>query len=90
MGLGKKDIIKDISSKTHFSYMTSHALFNSFIEYIKSHPTKKIKISSFGSFSLKTTKPRIGRNPKTMETYPIPKKTRVSFQASKKVKDIIN
>ena len=90
MGLGKKDISKNISSKTHFSLITSQNFLDSFIEIVKLNLYKNIKLSNFGSFSSKTSKKRLGRNPRTMETYPIPKRNRISFQASKKVKNIIN
>ncbi|MEY2972335.1 MAG: hypothetical protein RI886_112 [Pseudomonadota bacterium] len=51
---------------------------------------KKVKIPGFGSFEIKHTKPRIGRNPKTKEEFPIPSLKKVKFSLSKKAKQLIN
>ena len=51
---------------------------------------KKIKISKFGTFSIRTKKSRIGRNPKTKEQKTISKRDVVLFKASKEFKDLIN
>jgi nucleoid DNA-binding protein len=51
---------------------------------------KKVKSPGFGSFEIKHTKPRIGRNPKTKEEFPIPSLKKVKFSLSKKAKQLIN
>ena len=51
---------------------------------------KKIKITNFGSFSLKHKKSRIGRNPKTLEKKIISERNVISFKASKELKNYIN
>ncbi len=51
---------------------------------------RKVKIPAFGSFEVKYTKPRIGRNPKTKEEFPIPSLKKVKFTLSKKAKKLIN
>ena len=49
-----------------------------------------VKISSFGSFSVKEKKARIGRNPKTGVEVPISPRKVLVFRASHVLKDRIN
>ena len=51
---------------------------------------KKIKISGFGNFEVKTRGRRIGRNPKTGEETVIEPRTVVVFRPSQIFKDEIN
>jgi len=60
-------------------------------ETIKSSLKKKedVAISGFGTFRVKQTKARTGRNPKTGETIQIPAKRKVAFRASKELKSLV-
>ena len=49
-----------------------------------------VKISSFGTFSVREKKMRMGRNPKTGEEVPITPRRVISFRASNVLKDQIN
>jgi integration host factor subunit alpha len=51
---------------------------------------KKLKISKFGTFSIRQKKSRIGRNPKTKETKMISSRQVVLFKPSKEFKELIN
>ena len=51
---------------------------------------KKLKISNFGTFSVKSKKSRIGRNPKTKEKKIISERKVILFKPSKELKKIIN
>ena len=51
---------------------------------------KKIKISNFGTFSLRLKKSRVGRNPKTKEKKIISERNVVLFKPSKDFKNYIN
>ncbi len=51
---------------------------------------KKLKISKFGTFSIRHKKSRIGRNPKTKEIKTISNREVVLFKASKEFKDLVN
>ena len=51
---------------------------------------KKLKLSKFGTFSIRTKKSRIGRNPKTKEQTTISNRNVVLFKASKEFKDLVN
>jgi len=48
-----------------------------------------VTISGFGTFKVKQTKARQGRNPKTGETIQIPAKKKIAFRASKELKAIL-
>ena len=51
---------------------------------------KKMKMSKFGTFSIRSKKSRIGRNPLTKEKKMISERDVVLFKASKEFKDLIN
>ena len=63
-------------------------IFNLIIENIKKN--KKIKISKFGTFTLRKKNSRMGRNPKTKEKKIITSRNVVLFKPSKEFKDLIN
>ena len=75
-----------------FSKQVSENLINDFLStiilYLKEE--KKLKLSGFGTFSIKRKKSRIGRNPKTKEPKVISSRNVVSFKPSKEFKDFIN
>jgi|TARA_E500000178_G_scaffold355697_1_gene429300 integration host factor subunit alpha len=91
VSLGKKDIIKNISSKAHFSYKTSKKILDKFIESIRSNSKKNsVKIAKFGTFYTHSSPIRYGRNPKTMEEFLIPERTKLSLKVSQNVKNLLN
>jgi nucleoid DNA-binding protein len=90
MGLGKKDITKNISTKTFLSSKESFKILDSFFQILKKNKNKNIKISNFGSFSLINTPKRIGRNPRTKEEFEIKDRMKLSFKASNKIKSLLN
>ncbi|MGF1545116.1 MAG: integration host factor subunit alpha [Parvularculaceae bacterium] len=51
---------------------------------------ESVKISSFGTFTVREKKMRMGRNPKTGEEVPITPRRVISFRASNVMKDQIN
>ena len=51
---------------------------------------KKVKISKFGTFTLRHKKSRIGRNPKTLEKKVITDRNVILFKPSKEFKNYIN
>ena len=90
MGFGKKDIVKNISSKALFSSKTSSLFLEAFLSFIKQNKNHKIKISKFGTYYLHKSPARIGRNPKTKESKIISGRDVVLFKPSKEFKDFIN
>ena len=51
---------------------------------------KSVKISKFGTFSIRSKNPRMGRNPKTKEKKEISKRNVVLFKPSKEFKSFLN
>jgi nucleoid DNA-binding protein len=92
MSLRKSDIIKNIASKAQLSSNISSDLFISFIKTIKNnaHNNKVIKIFNFGTFQIRETPQRFGRNPLTLEPFLIKKRKKLFFSSSKKIKNIFN
>ena len=91
MPLTKKDITKEISKNTDINLSYSKALLESFIFLIKKNSKyHDIKISRFGTFSYKITPERIGRNPKTKESYIIGSREKLYLQISNEIKKILN
>jgi integration host factor subunit alpha len=90
MGFGKKNIIKNINSKTQLSIIESKIFLEIFLNILNKNLNKNLKISKFGTFSAKKTPQRIGRNPKNLEQFLIKEKKRISFKAAYNIKNLLN
>ena len=75
-----------------FSKKISETLLEDIFELILKNiiEHKKVKISKFGTFTLRNKKKRIGRNPKTKEKKIISERNVILFKASKEFKEYIN
>ena len=92
VNLTKKDLINSIYMQLGFSKNISENLIDDFFSTIidNLNNQKKLKLSKFGTFSIREKKSRIGRNPKTKEKKIISDRKVVLFKASKEFKDLIN
>jgi len=90
MGFGKKDIVKNISSKALISSKSSSLVLEAFLSFIKRNKSHKIKISKFGTYYLHNSPARIGRNPKTKEEKEISKRDVILFKPSKEFREYLN
>ena len=91
MTTNKKNIAKNISINLFISIKEGSNILESFLSLIKVNSKNKIvKLSGFGSFDNKKSPERLGRNPKTKESYIIQPTTKPKFKASKKIKEILN
>ena len=92
INLTKKDIINSIYMQIGFSKNISEILLedilNTIVDNLKIN--KKLKISKFGTFSIRNKKKRIGRNPLTKENKVISDRNVVLFKPSKEFKDLVN
>ena len=90
--LTKKDLVNLVYMQIGFSKQISENLINEFFSSIifNLNKEKKIKISKFGTFSIRLKKSRIGRNPKTKESKVISSREVVLFKPSKEFKDFVN
>ena len=75
-----------------FSKLIAENLIEEFLSLIIKNleSEKKLKIAKFGTFSIRSKKPRIGRNPKTREEKTISERNVVLFKPSKEFKEFIN
>ena len=91
MNFSKTNIIKNISKKSLVSAGEASGILASFLLLIKGKAKlKSVKLSSFGSFSFKKTPKRLGRNPKTQDSYIIPELNKLNFKPSNKIKEKLN
>jgi len=92
VNLTKKDLINSIYMQIGFSKKISENLLEdvmqTIIENLKKN--KKLKISKFGTFTIRNKKSRIGRNPLTKEKKIISSRNVVLFRPSKEFKDLVN
>ena len=90
--LTKKDLINSIYMQIGFSKNISENLIDDFFTTILENLKieKKLKLSKFGTFSIRQKKSRVGRNPKTKEQVAISARNVVLFKASKEFKDLVN
>ena len=92
INLTKIDLVNLVYMQLGFSKQISENLIEDFlstiVENIKSE--KKLKLSKFGTFSVREKKSRVGRNPKTKEAKTITSRNVVLFKSSKEFKEFIN
>jgi integration host factor subunit alpha len=92
INLTKKEIINSLYMQIGFSKKISEDLLKDILNIITDNlkKYKKIKISNFGTFSLRSKKSRLGRNPKTKEKKIISERNVVLFKPSRDFKYYIN
>jgi len=84
----KADLVKIISENTGIIRKDVAVVVDSLLKSIKDSliDCNHIEIRGFGTFKLKTRKPRMGRNPKTDQKVPVPKRTVPTFKFSRDFK----
>jgi integration host factor subunit alpha len=92
LNLTKKELVNSIYMQLGFSKKISENLIGDFLSTILENliKEKKLKLSKFGTFSVRDKKSRIGRNPLTKEKKIISDRKVVLFKASKEFKDLVN
>ena len=92
VNLTKKDLVNQVYMQIGFSKQISEKLIEELlfliIENLKNET--KLKISKFGTFSVRLKKSRIGRNPKTKEIKKISERNVILFKPAKEFKEFIN
>ena len=70
INLTKKEIINSIYMQIGFSKKITSSILEDIFQILLNNIKieKKVKISKFGTFTLRRKKQRLGRNPKTKET----------------------
>jgi len=92
INLTKKDLVNLVYMQLGFSKQISENLIedllSTIVENIKLE--KKLKLSKFGTFTVRKKKSRTGRNPKTKESKIISSRNVVLFKPSNEFKEFIN
>ena len=88
VNLTKKDLVNAVYMQVGFSKQISEKLIEEFFSIIIFNLANKksVKISKFGTFSIRSKNSRIGRNPKTKEKKEISKRVVVLFKPSREFK----
>ena len=92
INLTKKELVNIIYMQVGFSKKMSEHLIDEFFSLITFNlkKEKKLKLTKFGTFFIRSKKSRIGRNPKTKEDKIISERNVVLFKPSKEFKEFIN
>lgn len=79
----KKDIVIKIAEETELKQIDVKKVVQKTLDHIIESLTKgeTVELRNFGIFKVKERKSRVGRNPKTGVTVPIPEKKVVSFKS---------
>ncbi len=88
----RADIIDAIYREVGLSYSESSDRFEAVIDAIGNALVKEgeVKLSGFGTFTVRSKKARVGRNPKTGKEAVITPRKVISFYPSKILKEIVN
>ena len=92
INLTRKDLVNLVYMQIGYSKLISENLIEEFFLLMISNlkKEKKIKISKFGTFFIRSKRSRIGRNPKTKEKKIISERKVVLFKPSKEFKKFVN
>jgi len=92
INLTKKDLVNLVYMQLGFSKQIYVNLIEDFLATIVTNikQEKKLKLSKFGTFTIRQKKSRIGRNPKTKEVKVISSRDVVLFKPSKEFKEYVN
>ena len=90
--LTRMDLSESVFREVGLSRNESADLVESVLEKITTSLVsgEQVKISSFGTFSIRQKNARVGRNPKTGEEAPIPPRRVLTFRPSHLMKDRVS
>ncbi|MBQ7407279.1 MAG: HU family DNA-binding protein [Clostridia bacterium] len=90
--MSKTDLVNVVAAKTELKKkdveLVVNAALDAIVDALKAGD--KVQLIGFGTFEVKETAEREGRNPKTGETITIPAGKKPAFSASKALKDAID
>ena len=92
LNLTKKDIINSLYLQIGYPKNVTENILEDLFDIIFEELKKngKVKITNFGTFTVRKKNSRIGRNPKTKEEYNIGSRNVITFKASKILLKYIN
>ncbi len=88
----RAELSENVYKQLGLSRTESAKLVDDVLEQISASLVRgdKVKLSSFGSFSIRSKSERIGRNPKSGVEVPITPRRVATFKASQLMKDAVN
>ena len=88
----RSDVAEKVYEQVGLSRKDSGEILDMVIDEIRNELVNgdNVKLSSFGTFSLRHKKPRVGRNPKTGVEAEITARTVVSFKPSQALRKAVN
>jgi len=90
LSVTKKDLAKNITNKLGLSQKDSLFFVKQFFQVLIDNKDSNINLNKFGTFILKKTPKRIGRNPKTLQEFEIKPRQKLTFKPSDDLKQNIN
>ena len=90
--MNKTDLVNVVAAEAELTKKAAEAAVNATLDAIANalKSGDKVQLIGFGTFEVKATAAREGRNPKTGETITIAASKKPAFTASKALKDQIN
>ena len=89
--MNRKDVIVHMSKEAGITAHEASKALNALFDGVRKSLISggRATFSGFGSFEIKTRKPRKGRNPRTGAEVAIPQKRRIKFNPSKSLKSAV-
>jgi len=88
----KADIVDTIAAATGLTKVETEAVINGFLSTVSDAlmSGQRVDFRGFGSFSVKKRASKVGQNPGTGETVPVPERFVPVFKASKMLKNAVD
>src|SRR3989337_660835 len=89
--IGKVDLVGNVAQITELTKENAKKATNAVLAGMQAllQQSGKIQLAKFGSFTIRKTKSRRGRNPQTGQPLLIPPGVRIAFKVSKTWKDAV-
>ena len=90
--MNRSDLINSLKDKVELSRKDAGKVVDTFFDALKKTLSKgdRVEIRGFGSFSVKSYKPYVGRNPKTGEQINVTSKKLPFFKVGKELKEMVD
>jgi integration host factor subunit beta len=90
--MNRSDLINSLKDKVALSRKDAGKIVDTFFDALKETLSKgdRVEIRGFGSFSVKSYKPYVGRNPKTGEQINVTSKKLPFFKVGKELKEKVD
>lgn len=91
--MNKSDLISSVTEKLgSLSHRDVEIIINQVFDSMVSSLSKgdRIEIRGFGSFEVRTRKPRVGRNPKTGDRVEVDERRVPFFKVGKELREMVN